>query len=221
MEFTEEDIDKIKELYKNIDNYDDYIIDIRGNGGGNNLLWRDYIVKPIVNNTYESTSYELHKDGKITKDYYSRRNTELKNIEEFPNKDILKNVKNIEDYKYYSEYTFKFTNESIFENGEDIKGYNGNIYLLVDKGVFSSSEGLTVFCKNSGWAKVVGNENSGGDGIGIDPIVFVLPNSGLVVRSTAGKGLNKDGSSNLEEGTSLDLYMNSLDDLIGYIKNEN
>ncbi|MPM96727.1 hypothetical protein SDC9_143892 [bioreactor metagenome] len=57
--------------------------------------------------------------------------------------------------------------------------------------------------------------------MGIDPIVFKLPNSGLAVRSTAEKGLNKDGSSNLENGTSLDLYMNSLDDLINYIKNSN
>lgn len=104
---------------------------------------------------------------------------------------------------------------------QDEKGYSGNIYLLVDRGVFSSSEGFAIFCKDSGWAKVVGNENTGGDGVGIDPIVFKLPNSGLAVRSTAEKGLNKDGSSNLENGTSLDLYMNSLDDLINYIKNSN
>ncbi len=86
----------------------------------------------------------------------------------------------------------------------------------MDKGSFSSSEGFAVFCKNSGWATVVGNENSGGDGIGVDPILFSLPNSGLVIRSTSQKGLNKDGSSNIQ-GTSLDLYMNSLDDLIEHI----
>lgn len=56
----------------------------------------------------------------------------------------------------------------------------------MDEDSFSSSEGFAVFCKNSG----------------------------LVIRSTVQKGLNKDGSSNAEEGTSLDLYMNSLDDLI-------
>lgn len=97
-EFTKEDTDKINELYKDINNYNDYIIDIRGNGGGNNRLWMEHIVNPIV---------------------------------------------------------------------------------------------------------------------------FTLPNSGLVVRTTAEKGLNKDGSSNLENVTSLDLYMNSLDDLIEYIKNKN
>ncbi|MDK2584619.1 hypothetical protein QOZ83_02005 [Romboutsia sedimentorum] len=48
-------------------------------------------------------------------------------------------------------------------------------------------------------------------------MLFSLPDSGLVIRSTVQKGLNKDGSSNAEEGTSLDLYMNSLDDLIEHI----
>lgn len=220
-EFIKEDIDKINELYKDINNYNDYIIDIRGNGGGNNQLWINHIVKPIVNNVYESATYELHKYGKITKDYYERRGRNLKDINEFPNKDMLKKVRNIEDYKYYTEYKLKISNESMYSGRQDKEGYNGNIYLLVDKGVFSSSEGFAIFCKDSGWAKVVGNENSGGDGVGVDPIVFKLPNSGLVVRSTTGKGLNKDGSSNLETGTSLDLYVNSLDDLIEYIKNSN
>lgn len=219
-DFTNEDINKIKELYKEIDNYKDYIIDIRGNGGGNSLLWLKYIVNPIVNDTYESTTYELHKEVKITKDYYSSRSIDLKDIKEFLNKDILKKVKNIDDYKYYSEYNIKLPNESMGQVEEGSKAYNGNIYLLVDKETFSSSESVAVFCKNSGWAKVVGNGNSGGDGIGIDPPIFSLPNSGLVVKSTANKGLNKDGSSNLEEGTSLDLYMNSLDDLIEYVKKE-
>ncbi|WP_094369149.1 S41 family peptidase [Romboutsia weinsteinii] len=161
MEFTKEDTDKINELYKDINNYNDYIIDIRNNGGGNDQLWMEHIVNPIVNDTYESTEYTLHKEGRITKDYYASRGYSLKDINEFPNKDILKSVRNIDDYKYYTEYNTKFTNDSIWE-GESKTGYNGNIYLLVNKGVFSSSEGLAVFCKNSGWAKVVGNKNSGG-----------------------------------------------------------
>lgn len=213
-EFNWEDSLKIRDLYKDINNYEDYIIDIRGNGGGNNQLWMDYIINPIVDEKYESITYSLHKGGKITKDYYKHRGRNLKDIEGFPDKDMLKNVDNVEDYKYYSEY------KTYFSNGYK-EGYKGNIYLLVDKGVFSSSEALTVFCKDSGWATVVGNENSGGDGIGIDPIVFKLPNSDLVVRSTAEKGLNPDGSSNLENGTELDLYMNSLEDLVEHIKSSN
>ncbi|MDK2562380.1 S41 family peptidase [Romboutsia sedimentorum] len=33
MKFTNEDAEKIKKLYKDIDNYNNFIIDIRGNGG--------------------------------------------------------------------------------------------------------------------------------------------------------------------------------------------
>lgn len=128
MKFTNEDTEKIKKLYKDINNYNNYIIDIRGNRGGNSFLWGEHIVKPIVNDIYESTTYALHKYGKITNDYYSSKDINLKYMKKFPNKDMLKKVKNIDDYKYYSEYNLKFTNKSIWE-GEKTKMLTMEIYI--------------------------------------------------------------------------------------------
>ncbi len=83
-------------------------------------------------------------------------------------------------------------------------GFAGKIWLLVDEYVYSSSEAFTVFCKDTGFATIVGSP-TGGDGIGIDPVFLVLPNSGLIVRYSALFGLNPDGSSNEEFGTTPDL----------------
>jgi C-terminal processing protease CtpA/Prc len=57
-------------------------------------------------------------------------------------------------------------------------GFKGKIYLLVDSSVYSASEGLAAFAKGTGFAKVVGSR-TGGDGLGMDPLVVALPNSGM------------------------------------------
>jgi C-terminal processing protease CtpA/Prc len=81
--------------------------------------------------------------------------------------------------------------------------FKGKIWTLVNKNVYSASEAFTQFCAGTGFSTLVG-ESTGGDGIGIDPVFLVLPNSGLVVRYSMLYGLNLDGSSNQEFGTTPD-----------------
>lgn len=86
------------------------------------------------------------------------------------------------------------------------KKYKGNIYLLVDSEVFSSSEALAYFFKSTNFGIVVG-EKTNGDGIGTDPLILTLPNSGIVIRFTGEMGLNPDGSANDETKTVPDLIV--------------
>ncbi|KYH29724.1 peptidase family S41 [Clostridium tepidiprofundi DSM 19306] len=83
-------------------------------------------------------------------------------------------------------------------------GFEGKIYLLVDRRVYSSAESFAAFCKTSKWATLIG-KRTGGDGIGIDPILCSLPNSGFVIRFTGEMGLNSDGSANEETQTEPDI----------------
>lgn len=83
-------------------------------------------------------------------------------------------------------------------------GFGGQIWLLVSDSVYSSAEAFTVFCKDTGFAAIVGTP-TGGDGIGIDPVYLALPHSGILVRFSALFGLNPDGSGNEEYGTTPDL----------------
>lgn len=218
--FTQKDINTISKFYKNIDSYENLIIDIRGNGGGSSRIWMDYIVAPIINKPYISTSYSLHKAGELSMEYYESRGTSnnLKSITQFPKKELLYDLQNVEKFKYFMEFNYR-VNPSDNRLSYKPDAFRGNIYLLVDDKVFSSAEAFTVFAKNSNWATIVGT-NTKGDGIGIDPIFLKLPNSKLIVRFTTEKGLNQDGRNNSEFGTTPDLEIDNLGYLVDYINNQ-
>jgi C-terminal processing protease CtpA/Prc len=84
-------------------------------------------------------------------------------------------------------------------------GFKGRIFLLVDDKVYSSAESFAAFAKATKWAMLVGTR-TGGDGIGIDPALVSLPNSGLIVRFPLEMGLNPDGSANEEFATAPDIF---------------
>ena len=83
--------------------------------------------------------------------------------------------------------------------------FHGRIWVLVGPAVYSASESFAVFCQETGFATLVGSP-TGGDGIGaLDPVFLQLPNSGILVQFTMMFGLNTDGSSSEEAGTTPDL----------------
>ena len=84
-------------------------------------------------------------------------------------------------------------------------GYKGQIYLLVDSSVYSSSESFAAFSKETKWAALVGT-TTGGDGIGMSPSVSSLPNSGLVYRFPTCMGINYDGTINEETHAKPDIF---------------
>lgn len=91
--------------------------------------------------------------------------------------------------------------------------------------VFSSSEGFAQFCKTTKWATIVG-ERTGGDGIGSDPSIIRLPESGILLCYPSLIGLNHDGSLNSEERTIPDVKIKGntpnerLDKLIEFLNNK-
>ena len=92
--------------------------------------------------------------------------------------------------------------------GDNSAQFTGKIFLLVNKAVFSASEGLSMFCKKTGFATIVGSR-TGGDGGGTDPALFTLPNSGLVIRFSKEMALNPDGSANEETHTMPDYVVDA------------
>ena len=84
------------------------------------------------------------------------------------------------------------------------KMLNGKLWILVSENVFSSSEYAAMFTKATGFATLVGTR-TGGDGIGVDPIPVVMPNSGLIVRYSPVYGVSYDGSGSQEFGTEPDI----------------
>jgi C-terminal processing protease CtpA/Prc len=76
-------------------------------------------------------------------------------------------------------------------------------WVLVDEGVFSAADAFTSYCKDTGWATVVGRKTSG-DGSG-QRIMVALPNTGLIVEFSVMTTLNSKGEPNVLCGTCPDL----------------
>lgn len=196
------DIELIDEYLNNIKEYQALIIDIRGNGGGDSYYWISYLVPKLIDKVYENTTYSFWKDGEIINNYlkkskvkYSTGFGEVKDLDTTKLVNLPVEVK--EDFKYYSKNTMEIS------PSEDSIKFKVNIYMLVDKGVYSSSEAFASFAKQTGFATLIG-ERTGGDGIGSDPLLHMLPNSGYIFRFSKDMGTTADGTSNEEFKTEPD-----------------
>ncbi|MCC0694652.1 MULTISPECIES: S41 family peptidase [unclassified Clostridioides] len=182
----DKDLKMIGDYVNTLEKYQTLIIDIRGNSGGSDRYWKG-IVSKLIKNDIKIDGYRLYRNNnKIVKKYTNARNIKLEPIENLP-VGVKKNapketLKNFSDFEKTS-YTINTNNDLEFK---------GNIYLLVDEKVYSSSESFSMFCKETKFATLVG-ETTGGDGGGIDPVLFELKNSGLIVRMSSCMYLNKDG----------------------------
>lgn len=79
---------------------------------------------------------------------------------------------------------------------------NAHRWLLIDR-CYSAAEGLSSFCKDSGWATVVGRRGKG-DGDFLSPFAVRLDQTGLLVWFSTTTKANTDGSLNAEIGSPPD-----------------
>ena len=195
----QEDYTNLMNFYNSIADYDHLIIDIRGNPGGNDYYWLENIAGPLLKEKVESTMYHAYRtDG----DYIDCWRKEFGVTDRHP-KDELQNLPpevltdEFELYKLVNDYKPTTTVD-----------FDGEIILLTDWYVCSSSEAFSVFCKQTGFATLYGT-NTGGDGIG-HQTYFALPNSKLVIEISAAIGLNEEGFANEEFHSIPDVYYESV-----------
>ncbi|WP_042274344.1 S41 family peptidase [[Clostridium] dakarense] len=194
---TDKDLEMIGDYINTLGKHKALIIDIRGNLGGSDRYWQG-IVSKLIKNDIKINGYRVYRNNsEIVKKYTDVRNLKLEPIENLP-MDVAKNapeetLKKFSDFENTS-YTIKANNDFKFE---------GNIYLLIDEKIYSSSEAFSMFCKETKFATLIG-ETTGGDGGGLDPVLFKLKNSGLIVRMASGMYLDKDGICDEEFKTTPD-----------------
>lgn len=180
-----EDISEISKYIKTLENHKSIVIDIRGNSGGDDSYWTQ-IISRIIPKSYNTSGYILFRDSEMINNYVNSRDIDVEDIKYLP-KEIINNGPNEinSDFKYFAK------NNRLIETTDSID-FKGRIYLLVDRVVYSSAESFSIFCKESGIATVIG-ETTGGDGGGVDPILFKLKNSGLIVRMAGDMYLTESG----------------------------
>lgn len=209
---SDEDGKIMYEFINSIKSYPYLIIDIRKNGGGSTAYWRNNLVSYLIKKTINIESYIVFKENEYLYPFIKERTNgrEIYSIEKLP-----------ENSNYPSELKKEF--DFFYIQNSGVVPYNpinfkGKIYLLVDDNSYSSAEGFAIFAKETSFATLIGTV-TGGDGIGADAAMIMLPNSGLVLRYSSVMGINPDGTANEEAHTQPDIYLEqSYDDLYELIK---
>lgn len=216
------DWEEIKPFINDIDDCHSLIIDIRGNGGGDSHYWSDYLVPELIYEKKIFNQYFCFKGGEYSESFidfvlgynYSEMEMIDQNFFKEFSSDLPEEIKT--DFKYYVKMT------NIIEPVDEV-GYRGDIYLLVDNRVFSSSDKFVQFAKDCNFAYIIG-EPTLGEGSGFDNIVLRLPNSGYVIPFPVGMVLSSNGFNREEFTVEPDLLTegkNALDEAIELIRIKN
>ncbi len=205
--------DILYDIYSQIEGYDNLIIDIRENGGGSTSYYRKNIVEPLSTKKLYFESYMLYSNtetnkafikgavediGRYADDELSHASAEILNADQLPEFPLI----NQSDLIALN----KVLKKSIELNPNNEFDFNGRIWLLVGERVYSASDEFAQMCKQTGFATLIGHV-TGGDGIGLDPVLLSLPNTGVIIRFSAHYGLNSNGQNNEEYGTTPDILL--------------
>ena len=199
-----EDNKKLRAFYTEIKDYPYLIIDIRGNGGGSDYYWQKNILEPLLKQKIKVNSYIIHREDSFVKRFFQAR-LGLGNYFLRRSKLDLEKLPALPPEVLTDEFADPVQFSYIVSPRQPV-GFKGQVFLLIDEGVYSAAETFAMVAKASGFAYLVGT-NTGGDGPGFDPIFFTLPNSKLVIRMSASMGLNPNGAANEEYQTRPDLYV--------------
>ena len=192
---------RIASFLSTISEADYLIIDIQGNSGGSELYWSRLVVSRLIPKPITYFSTQIVRGGEINREYCPEFFEEAESL-------TGEVCSGLPDELY--DGTFYLRKYPCEGAASDPIAFRGKIYLLVDRKVFSSAGGWADFCKQTGWATVVG-ETTGVQGIGRDPIVISLPESGLLLRYPYCNGINADGTFNGEVGVRPDIEIHGKD----------
>ncbi|HHW21498.1 MAG TPA: hypothetical protein GXX26_01270 [Clostridiaceae bacterium] len=179
----ENDYAELIKFYEEISDFKNLIIDITGNGGGSDWYWMNNIVRPNISKPVKVINYFFMKQSDINLRFYEL-NTGRSIYESKADKNVIDTLPmiNPDDLEKPGHLFEAYKEIYPLKEGEQL--FSGNIYLLVDKHVYSSAESFAMFCHQTGFAYIVG-AGTGGDGGGFDPVFIALPESGLIVRCRA------------------------------------
>lgn len=211
------DLATLRQFMAGCQNLSALTLDIRGNSGGSDNYWES-LVAMLAPGPVSATCGVTWRASEFVRPFMKDKTADL--LPEAPQSELLK-AQSAAYGRFPSEI---LSSEFVAPRSwartvspNKTLNYQGRVFLLVDCYVYSSAESFAAFCKGSKWATIIGS-NTGGDGIGYDPVIVTLPNSGMVVRFPGDMGLNQDWTASEEFHTSPDILVEwKPGDLLEYI----
>lgn len=183
------------------------VIDIRENGGGSTEYFKNILVEPLLKKTLTIVRYNLMRTGTNNKQYIEAITK--------ANPGVVRPIGELNPSQFPKAKPEVFTifdsyvSDTMTYSPKNSLGFKGNIYVLVSGRVYSASEAFASFCKDTGFATLIG-QRTGGDGYGTDPALFCLPNSGIIGRYPLQYGMMANGEANEEVKTQPDYVMDQI-----------
>ncbi len=196
LEFLEDEIRSLRRFIESVSGLPSLIIDIRGNPGGQDLLWYALVGMIASETARVDLTVALRNEDYISPFY----NCMLDSYGFAPLDDGATSSRGFPPEVANDGFRVPITGSLVLEPDEHSVKYSGKVFLLVDDQVCSSADLFAAFAKTTGLATLVGGV-TGGDGIGFRNCYAVLPNSGMVISFPLTLGFNPDGTANEEYHT--------------------
>jgi len=186
------------------------VIDVRGNGGGNDAVWST-VLSSIIKDSIRINQKLCFKDNSLVREIVQKRYVEGEKVEEektplFIGRDTL--------FCIYGNRDINPADNSLL--------YDKNIYIMADDRAFSSTLSLISICNVCDNLVSVGVPSGYLGGEGIVPHFSILPNSKFIVNITlsldaknvADNDIEGYYHSKIEEAVypSIDYYLNQMSD---------
>jgi len=196
-------LDKAKGKYRKL------IIDVRNNPGGSPYYAYENLVRSFLD---ESVTYDQvagirrkYKDN-LKKSVLKtlRRDCSLK-------KQHIVSIKEIDAPEGFNTNDWVFYRLTRRIEPRNRYNFDGSVYVLINGRTFSAADDYANAVKRIGFAKLVGQNTSGGCAAYIAPPAIRLPTSGMIFRVETEMVINPDGSYNEITGTPPDIVLPDAD----------
>lgn len=150
------------------------VIDIRGNGGGSDRTYGNFL-KKLVSDTLRQNVIVGRNFSCYNQKHYQLNRDSVAKRENFTFDVDVPTLKEPEMYYIRQSFDFVVPDSVTYS-------FNGKIYILQDRYIYSSASNLSSLARNSDQLVSIGQTPDLLGGLQADPIILMLPHSKLIFR---------------------------------------
>ena len=202
------DGDLIREYLEEHEDAKHVIFDIRGNRGGSDYYWEENLAAPF-GGEYKWNRRLVLKESPLAEIFFlNKLSGELSGFVKAEEIDGVPESVTEMGMTYMGVLNDVDPGELDGKKEAVADLQNVKRWVLIDEAVYSAADNFAGFCKESGWAVLVGTQTGGGAS-GTGPVAFALKNTGLLIRFSITSYLREDKTLSAVEGIKADIICKS------------